>query len=251
MNKTQEVKALLGELRLKSAKEHLDDLLTTAIKEDTSCLEFLHQVLEKEVAARNTNSRAKRLKQAAFPYIKTIDEFDFGFQTSVTRRQIQQLMDMHWVEKAFNLFFLGPPGIGKTFLSISLGVQAVELGYHVSFISMDELIKTLKTEAMSTRSKRRLKHIIDADLVIVDEVGFLPITRQEANLFFQLVSNLYMNTSVIVTSNKGFDEWPEFFGDPVITAAILDRLVHNSELFNMTGDSYRLHHRNTILNQTD
>jgi len=247
--KTQEVKALLGELRLNSVKDQLDGLLTSAIKEDTSCLEFLHIALQKEVDARNANSRAKRLKRAAFPYHKTIEDFDFGFQTSVTRRQIQQLMDMNWVEKAFNLVFIGPPGIGKSHLSIGLGIQAVELGYRVVFISMDELIKTLKTEAMSAKSKRQLKNIMSTDLLIVDEVGFLPITRQEANLFFQLVTNLYQNTSVIVTSNKGFDEWPEFFGDPVITAAVLDRLIHNSELFNMTGDSYRLKHRNTILNQ--
>ncbi|MTI81253.1 MAG: ATP-binding protein [Firmicutes bacterium] len=247
--KTQEVKTLLGTLRLNSINDQLDELLITAIKEDTTCVEFLHLALQKEVDARNAKSRAQRLKRAAFPYHKTIDDFDFGFQTSVTRRQIQQLMDMHWIEKAFNLLFLGPPGIGKSHISIGLGIQAVELGYRVIFISMDELIKTLKTEAISAKSKRQLKNIMNCSLLIVDEVGFLPITRQEANLFFQLVTNLYQNTSVIVTSNKGFDEWSEFFGDPVITAAVLDRLVHNSELFNITGESYRLQHRNTIFDQ--
>ncbi|WP_031517772.1 IS21-like element helper ATPase IstB [Desulfofalx alkaliphila] len=247
--KTQEVRTLLGSLRLNSIRDHLDDLMTTAIREDTTCLDFLYMALQKEVDARNANARAKRLKRAAFPYHKTIEEFDFGFQTSVTRRQIQQLMDMHWLEKAFNLFFLGPPGVGKSHLSIGLGIQAVDLGYRVIFISMDELIKILKTESMSVKSKRQLKNIMNTDMLIVDEVGFLPITKQEANLFFQLVTNLYQNTSVIITSNKGFDEWPEFFGDPVITAAVLDRLVHNSELFNMTGDSYRLQHRNTIFDQ--
>jgi len=247
MSQVQEVKALLGELHLTSIQDHLDGFLEPAIKDNLSCLEFLHRVLKQEAAARNTKSRDRRMKQAAFPYHKTIDEFDFGFQTSVTRRQIQQLMDMHWLEKAFNVFFLGPPGVGKTSLATGLGIQAVELGYHVSFITMDELIRTLKTEAVSARSKRRLKQIMSASLLILDEVGFLPISRQEANLFFQLISNLYQNISVIVTSNKGFDEWPEFLGDPVIATAILDRLVHNSELFNMAGDSYRLKHRNTIL----
>lgn len=246
-SQVQEVKALLSELHLTSIREHLDDFLDPAIKDDLSCLEFLHRVLKQEATARNAKSRDRRMKQAAFPYHKTIDEFDFGFQTSVTRRQIQQLLDMHWLEKAFNILFLGPPGVGKTNLATSLGIQAVELGYHVSFITMDELIRTLKTESISTKSKRRIKQIMSANLLIIDEVGFLPISRQEANLFFQLISNLYQNTSVIVTSNKGFDEWPEFLGDPVIATAILDRLVHNSELFNMTGESYRLKHRNTIL----
>jgi len=212
ISQVQEVKGLLGELRLTSARDKLDEFLVPAVKENLSCLEFLHRVLKEETAARNTKSRDKRMKQAAFPYHETIEDFDFVFQTSVNRRQMQQLMDMHWLEKAFNLMFLGPPGIGKSRLAIGLGIQGVELGYHVTFIMMDELIRVLKTEAIAVKSKRRLKQIMASDLVIVDEVGFLPVSRQEANLFFQLVSNLYQNTSVIITSNKGFDEWTEFLG---------------------------------------
>jgi len=245
-SQVQEVKAILGELKLTTIRDSLEEFLQPAILENLSCLDFMHQLLKKELAARNAKSLEKRMKQAAFPYHKTIAEFDFGFQTSVTRRQIQQLLDMHWVEKAFNLLFLGPPGIGKTHLAIGLGIRAVELGYHVSFSTMDELMHTLKTAEILAKSKRRRKQINTADLVIIDEAGFLPISRPEANLFFQLVSKLYQNTSIIVTSNKGFDEWPEFLGDPVIATAILDRLVHNSEIFNMTGESYRLKHRNTI-----
>jgi len=245
-SQVQEVKALMGQLQLTSARDSLDDLLIPTIKEDLSCLEFLHRVLNQEATARTIKSRNRRLKQAGFPEHKTIEEFDFGFQTSINRRQIQQLMDMHWLEKAFNLLFLGPSGIGKSHLAIGLGVQAVELGYHVCFVMMEELIKILSTEAISVKSKRRLKQIMTADLVIIDEVGLMPVTRQEANMFFQIISNFYQHKSVIVTSNKGFDEWVEFLGDPVITTAILDRLVHHSELFNMTGDSYRLKHRNTI-----
>lgn len=245
-SQVQEVKAILGELKLTTIRESLEEFLKPAILDNLSCLDFMHQLLKKELAARNAKSLEKRMKQAAFPYRKTIEEFDFGFQTSVTRRQIQQLLDMHWVEKAFNLLFLGPPGIGKTFLAVALGIRAVELGYHVSFNTMDELIRILKTAEILTKSKRLKKQIISADLVIIDEVGFLPISRPEANLFFHLVSKLYQNTSIIITSNKGFDEWPEFLGDPVIATAVLDRLVHNSEIFNLSGESYRLKHRNTI-----
>ena len=126
------------------------------------------------------------MRQAGFPEIKTIDEFDFGFQMSIDKRQVMQLMDMAWLEQAFNLLFLGPTGVGKTSLSIALGVQAVNLGYHVVFVTMDDLIRILKTEAITVKSKRRLNQILASDLVIIDEVGFLPISRQEANMFFQL-----------------------------------------------------------------
>jgi DNA replication protein DnaC len=156
-------------------------------------------------------------------------------------------MDMCWLEQAYNVMFLGPPGVGKTHLAVSLGIAAVDAGYHVAFTNMDELIKWLKTESISALSKKRLKRIVSAGLVIIDEVGFMPISREEASLFFQLVSQLYQQTSVIITSNKGFEEWAEFMGDTVITTAILDRLVHKCELFNMTGESYRLKHREAII----
>ena len=155
--------------------------------------------------------------------------------------------DQCWVEKAFNLFFLGPPSIGKTHLALCLGIKAVQIGYQVSFVTLDQLIDILKTESALSRSKRRLKQIMSSQLVIIDEVGFLPVNRQEANMFYQLVSHFYQQTSVIITSNKGFEEWAEFLGDTAITTAILDRLIHNSEIFNMSGDSYRINHRNTIL----
>jgi len=244
-NQLSQVKTLLTQLKLVSARESLDDLLETAIKENTSCLEFLQQVAKEEIEARNNKSLDRRMKQAQFPYHRTVKDFDFAFQSSITVRQFQQLMDMHWIEKAFNLLFLGPPGVGKTHLAVGLGIQAIDLGYSVNFVTMDEFMRVLKTADISAKSKQRFKRITTSDLVIIDEVGFLPISRSEANLFFQAINSFYQNISVIITSNKGFEEWAEFMDDPVITAAIL-RLVHNSEIFNMTGESYRVKNRNTI-----
>ena len=246
-NALAETKALLSTLRLPTMQRELESLLTQAREKEWTPLTFLTQGLQQELRAREEKSRMKRLKAAGFPYRKTIDEFDFTFQISLSRRQIEQLMDMHWVEQAHNILILGPPGIGKTHLAVGLGLQAVELGYRVVFVTMQDLVKFLVTETITRSSRHRLKQVLSADLVIIDEIGFLPISMTEANSFFQLVSKLYENTSVILTSNKGFDEWPQFLHDPVITTAILDRLVHHSEIFNLSGDSYRVKHKTSIL----
>ena len=142
--------------------------------------------------------------------------------------------------------FLGPTGLGKTRLSIGLGVKAVEAGYNVSFVTLDELMRLLKTAEISTRAARRVKTIKNSDLVILDEVGFLPISKQDANKLYEFVNAMYLKTSIILTSNKDFEEWSEFLGDSIITAAILDRLAHQCEIFSLDGPSYRLEHRKTI-----
>ncbi len=244
MNKQiKEIKTMLAQLRLSGAREAIDSFMN----DELTPLQFTHRLLSEELTVRNANSRKRRLKKAAFPEHKTLEQFDFGFQQSVSKQQMVRLMDMGWVEKAFNLFFLGPPSIGKTHLSLCLGIKAVDMGYQVSFVILDQLIDILNTATVLARSKRKLKQIKASQLVIIDEVGYLPVNRQEANMFYQLVTHFYQQTSVIITSNKGFEEWPEFLGDTAITTAILDRLIHNSEIFNMDGDSYRVHHRNTIL----
>lgn len=237
----------LTTLGLSYIRDNLNQLLPDINGKEVSYLEFLHYLLGEEVSTREKRSKDRRLQAAEFPYIRNPEDFDYTFNNSVTKRQIAQLLDLTWIETAYNIIFLGPSGVGKTHLAVTLGVQAVELGYKVNFITMEKLIKLLKTEEISVKARQKLRRIMNSDLVIIDEIGFQPISRQESNLFFQVISNLYEQRSVIITSNKGFDEWAELMQDPVITAAILDRLTHHSEIFNMTGDSYRLKHRNTIL----
>lgn len=200
-------KTLLGQLKMKHSIENLDRILETALKEDTTCLQFLEQVLQMEVKHRQDKALETRMKQAQFPYLATLDEFDFSFQQSITKRHMQQLLDFQWVDKAYNVLFLGPPGVGKTHLAIALGTQAIESGYKVTFITMEELVKNLKMEEILGKSRSRIKRLRASNLVIIDEVGFLPITKSEANMFFQVVSQFYEHTSIIITSNKGFDEW--------------------------------------------
>ena len=247
MNKTEETRMYMRSLNLSWCRENLDQTLKAASSTDISYLEFLNGLLHGEINYREKRAEERRMKLAGFPFIKTIDDFDFTFQRSITRKQVNQLLDMQWIEKFYNLIFLGAPGVGKSHLSVAIGLEAVRKGYKVSFVSMDDLVKHLKLETTSARSRQKVKRIMASDLVVIDEIGFVPISRQEANLFFQLISAFYEQTALIITSNKGFEDWAELMGDPVITTAILDRIAHHSEIFNLTGDSYRLKHRDSIL----
>ncbi|WP_088227120.1 IS21-like element helper ATPase IstB [Desulfosporosinus sp. FKB] len=217
-----------------------------AKKNNLTPLESVEVFLSEQQRLRTEKQNLIRRRRANLPAEKTLETFDFGFQRSVSKEQMLRLSDMTWVEQAFNICFLGPPGIGKTHLALSLAVQALNLGYAVAFTTLDELIITLKTSQISTASKRRIKILNSASLVIIDEVGFMPLSTIEANLFFGFVSSMSEKTSLIITSNKGFDEWADFLGDATITTAILDRLIHHCEILNMTGNSYRLQHRKTI-----
>lgn len=251
MNLLSNVQEQLCGLSMKYAAKELEDILEKAKQQEWTLLKTLQALLCTEQENRQDSRRLCRLKAANLPFHKTLDDFDFVFQTSVSRRQMQQMAELSWLEGAYNVIFLGPPSVGKTHLAVALGIEAVNAGYRVYFTQMDQLMHLFKTETISGRSRRQLRMLYRANLVILDEVGFQPISRQEANLLFSLINRLYQQTSVILTSNKGFEEWGEFLGDPVITAAMLDRLMHKCELFNMTGDSYRLRHRERIFNIDD
>jgi DNA replication protein DnaC len=236
------VMLLLGNLRMPP----IDFDAVFAGRNNLTPLEIIELFLLEEQRIRTEKQNVLRRKRANLPAEKTLASFDFGFQRSVSKEQMLRLSDMTWVEQVFNVCFLGPPGVGKTHLALSLSVKALDLGYSVAFETLDNLMKHLKTEEISGVSKRRMKHIRKAALVVIDEVGFMPLSPGEANLFFGFISSMAERTSLIITSNKGFDEWAEFLGDATITTAILDRLIHRCEIINMTGNSYRLEHRETI-----
>ncbi|MCB2300269.1 IS21-like element helper ATPase IstB [Clostridium tagluense] len=247
MSKIEDLKQQGLSLKLYNLYECVEALIKDAELKDSSYQEFLETVLEGEIRTKEKRAQEIRLKNACFPTLKSLDNFDFDFQKSISKKKINRLLDMDWIDDIFNLIFLGPPGVGKTHICVALGYKAIEMGYRVTYTTMDHLMYALKTSDISRKSKSKVNKIHSSDLVIIDEVGYLPITRDEANLFFKLVSELYEQTSIVITSNKGFEDWNELLGDPALTTAILDRLTYKCELFNITGKSYRLEHRQSIV----
>jgi len=233
------IESNLTRLRLPKIREILEPVLKTAENQDKSHLSFLDELLEEEVAAKEQRRIETSLKISGLPFIKSIDEFDFTFQPKLDRQKVMSLFDLTFIQQKGNVIFLGPPGVGKTHLAVSLALKACQFGMSIYFTNMEDLIKKLRKDHEAGRPGKGRSYY-KSSLVVVDEVGYTPISREECNLFFRFVANRYEKASTIVTSNKAFSDWTELFQDPIIVTAVLDRLLHHSVVINIKGNSYRL-----------
>lgn len=235
-----ELEHLLSKLKMDHLEAQLDAVCEQAAQRQADYKTFLVQALQTEWQGRYQRGTELRLRQARFPWLKTLEQFDFEFQPSLDRRQVRELAGMSFVERAHNVIVLGPPGVGKTHLAIALGIKAVEAGYSVLFLTLEELIGRLVRAAKESRLERSLQQLTYPKVLIIDEIGYLPLSSFEASLFFRLVVRRYERASMVITSNKSFLDWGEVFSDPVLATAILDRLLHYSTTLNIKGESYRL-----------
>ena len=233
------IESNLTRLRMPRIGEILERVLKTAEKQDKSHLSFLDELLEEEVAAKEQRRIETALKISGLPFIKSIDEFDFTFQPKLNRQKVMSLFDLTFLQQKGNVIFLGPPGVGKTHLAVSLALKACQFGMSIYFTNMEDLIKKLRKDHEAGRPGKGRSYY-KSSLVVVDEVGYTPINREECNLFFRFIANRYEKTSTVITSNKAFSDWTELFHDPIIVTAVLDRLLHHSVVINIKGNSYRL-----------
>lgn len=236
----QRVKQHLVDLKMASALEVLDGIVARLERNEISSLEALEGLLAEENTLRESRRIRAQLMTSRLTTIKTLESFDFSFQPTLDRNRIQTLAELGFIERHQTVHLLGPPGVGKSHLAIALGVAAVKAKRSVYFTTLAELIATLTKAEREGSLASRLRYVNRVALLIVDEVGYLPIDKGGANLFFQLVNARYEKGATILTSNRGFKDWGEIFGDNVVAAALLDRLLHHAIVIEIAGNSYRL-----------
>lgn len=240
----QSLISLLQTFAMKHSAKALPDLLETADTQGATNRQFLYSVLQTEVKGRNDRRRKRNYSAAHFPpNARPLEEFDpEELESGITRAQLDRLKELSWLDNGGNLVFAGPPGLGKTMVAVGLGLHAINSGYTVCFEKMVNLVRILDTADTERSAGFRLKNLKKAQLIIIDEVGYTPITRSQANWFFTFISDTYETSSIIFTTNKEIMEWAEMMGDPVLTTAMLDRILHHANCYSFRGESYRLKH---------
>lgn len=238
------------ELKLVKIREVYPNYVET-ISKDISLTDMLYDLTNKEIAYRDERASQIQITVSAFPYKKEIEDFDFDYQPSINKNEILELNTLGFLERHENILFLGPSGVGKTHLAVALGITAAKKRYSVYFITCHELITQLNKAHNENKLDQRIKHFCRYELLIIDEIGYLPVDKQGANLFFQLITRRYEKHSTIITTNMTFNKWGDVFSDNTLANAILDRLLHHSSIINIKGTSYRIKDKLPLLEDTN
>lgn len=234
------IRSMLADLKMPGSLEAVDEILGDIDGGRLAATDAINRLLSAQITLRNNRRLQTAMRSSRLPAVKTLESFEFSFQPSIKREQIESLHELGFIDRKENVVLLGPPGVGKTHLAISLAVAAAQRGRRVYYGTLIDLITSLEEAQAAGNLKRRLAILTHPSLLIVDEIGYLPINHTGAVLFFQLMNRRYERASTVLTSNKGFEEWGEVLGDDVMAAALIDRVLHHCHLVNIRGNSYRM-----------
>lgn len=239
-SRREQIRWMLADLKMPGALEAVDGILSKADSGSLTAAEAIQDLLGAQIGLRNNRRLQAAMRSSRLPAVKTLEEFDFSFQPSIKREQIDSLAELSFLERKENVVLLGPPGVGKTHLAIGLAIAAAQSGRRVYYGTLSDLVTSLEEARAAGALKRRLAVLAAPSLMVVDEIGYLPVSQTGAMLFFQLMSRRYERNSTVMTSNKGFEEWGEVLGDEVMAAALIDRVLHHCHIVNIRGNSYRM-----------
>lgn len=251
MIKTETIKIQCKQLRLPTVADTVTKVVMKAEKEKITYLAFLNRLFNAEISQRMEKDKERRQKNARLPLSYNLDLYDFTSENSITPQELKQLRELKWLEQNYNVILMGPSGTGKTYIAAGLCFDAVDQGYKAYFQTMESLVKILKMKDITRKATTEYKRIMNAHLLIIDDIMMFPVTHEDAIAFFNLINELHDKTSLVITTNKSPKEWADVLKDTVLTTAILDRILYRCEIIKLTGKSYRMKNRKTIFDKAE